>query len=216
LTNGAKWQKKCPMPRRTPPPTTNDKPVAAESVRDHLIDRTIFLMGKLGTTDVSVRTIARETGVNVAAVNYYFSSKEKMLAQMAERFQVGFDEVMCLLAGPEAPEVRLRRWAAAVMRYLAEYPGVLVLMERQMEAAPADPFGEMLRSVMQTAVRQLKATLREIVGGQDEQRLSFKFTLLASTLAGPFPRHRDSERRGFAAPAGQARFLDLLLEHLRR
>jgi AcrR family transcriptional regulator len=203
------------MPPRRTPPTASDKP-AASNVRDHLIDRTIFLMGKLGTTDVSVRTIARETNVNVAAVNYYFSSKEKMLAQMAERFQTGFEEVMRLLEGPETPEVRLRRWAAAVMRYLAEYPGVLVLMERQMEAEPADPFGEALRSVMKSAVRQLKATLREIVGGQDEQRLSFKFTLLASTLAGPFPRHRDPERRGFSAPTGQARFLDLLLEHLRR
>lgn len=209
------------MARRsdTPPATTGgQKEPAGPGIREHILDRTIYLMGKQGTTDVSVRAIAREARVNVAAVNYYFSSKEQMLVQLAERFQNGFEEVMKLLDGPElSPEQRLRRWAAEVMRYLAEYPGILVLMERQIAAQPLDRFGEALRAAMQSAVQQLKANLREIIGKADEQRLSFKLTLLVSTLAGPFPRHLDRgpDRRGFRAPAGRARFLDLLLEHLR-
>jgi len=177
-------------------------------------------MGKLGTTDVPVRTIAQESGVNVAAVNYYFSSKEQMLVQAAERFDRGFKEVMRLLETPGLrPEERLRRWAAEVMRHLTHYPGILILMERQMAAEPADPFGELLRSVMKTAVRQVRATLREIVGGKlSEQRLTFKLTLLISTLAGPFPRYLDpaSHLAGSRAPSRQKRFLDLLIEHLRQ
>jgi len=189
------------------------------TVREHILDRTIYLMGKEGTTDVSVRAIAREAGVNVAAVNYYFSSKEQMLAQAADRFLSGFKEVMRLLESPGLPpEKRLRRWAAEVMRNLSEYPGILVLMERQVTAEPLDPFGSALRSALQIAVRQLKTTLKEIVRGADEQRLTFKLTLLISTLAGPFPRHLDRgpERRGFRAPGQRARFLDLLIEHLRQ
>jgi AcrR family transcriptional regulator len=189
------------------------------SVREHILDRTIYLMGTVGTTDVSVRAIAREAGVNVAAVNYYFTSKEQMLTQMADRFMAGFKEVMRLLENPElTPEERLRRWSAEVMRFLAEYPGVLSLMERQLAAEPLDPFGLALRSAMQQAVRQLKAALREVVDEADDQRLSFKLTLFISTIAGPFPRHLDRgpERRGFRAPAQRARFLDLLIEHLRK
>jgi len=210
------------MPRR---PTTRSRPAADKapvpgaSVRDHILDRTIYLMGKRGTTDVSVRAIAQEAGVNVAAVNYYFSSKEQMLAQMADRFVGGFEEVMRLLTSPGvAPEARLRRWAAEVMRFLAEYPGILALMQRQMAAEPLDPFGEALRAAMERAVRQLKAVLREMVGGTEPERLAFKLTLFVSTLAGPFPQNidRGPERRGFRAPAARARFLDLLLEHLLR
>ncbi len=189
------------------------------SVRDHILDRTIYLMGKRGTTDVSVRAIAQEAGVNVAAVNYYFSSKEQMLGQMADTFVRGFNEVMQLLSSPGLPpEDRLRRWATEVMRFLAEYPGILALMQRQMAAEQPDPFAEALRESMERAVRQLKATLREMLTGTDPERLAFKLTLFVSTIAGPFPQNQDRgpERRAVRAPAERARFLDLLLEHLRQ
>jgi AcrR family transcriptional regulator len=209
------------MTRRVakPPTPEGDKPAApSPGVREHILDRTIYLMGTHGTTDVSVRAIAREAGVNVAAVNYYFSSKEQMLEQMSDRFLKGFGQVMQLLETPGLPpEERLRQWAAEVMKYLAEYPGVLSLMERQIAAEPLDRFGLALRGAVQQATRQMKGTLREMVGETDEQRLAFKLTLLISALAGPFPRQLDrgQERRGFRAPAKRARFLDLLLEHLR-
>jgi len=209
------------MPRREiqRAPIERGKPaVPGSSVRDHILDRTIYLMGKRGTTDVSVRAIAQEAGVNVAAVNYYFSSKEQMLSQMADRFVRGFEEVMRLLHSPGlSPEDRLRRWAAEVMRFLVEYPGILALMQRQMAAEPLDPFGEALRSAIERAARQLKAVLRDVVGESDAERLAFKMTLFISTIAGPFPQNHDRgpERRGFREPAARARFLDLLLEHLR-
>jgi AcrR family transcriptional regulator len=191
-------------------PTTNQPSLG---VRDHIIDRTIYLMGKSGTTDVSIRAIAKEAGVNVAAVNYYFSSKELMFEQMAERFRLGFDGVMRLLDDRSArPEQRLRRWAGEVMRYLVEYPGVLALMELQMAAEPLNPFGQALRDAVERALRQIRATLRELLGADDPQRLAFKLTLLISALSGPFPREPGRRR----SPAQRARFLDLLLEHLRR
>lgn len=207
------------MPRRTPPPAAEAKkpreqaPPPASSVRDLILDRTIYLMGKLGTTDVSIRAIAREAEVNVAAVNYYFSSKEQMLEQMSERFRRGFDEVMRILEDRRTPpEERLRRWAAEVMRYLVEYPGVLALMELQMAAEPENPFGRELRAGVERAVRLIKAALRELVGADDENRLAFKLTLLISALAGPFPRDPARPR----SPAQRARFLDLLVEHLKQ
>ena len=100
------------------------KGVAAEaaaglSMRDHILNSTVLLIGRQGTTDVSVREIAREAGVNVAAVNYYFSSKELMFTQLAGRFLSGYEEVMGLLRAPGVgAEARLRRWSAAVMGYL--------------------------------------------------------------------------------------------------
>ena len=187
-------------------------------VRERILDRTIYLMGKMGTTEVSVRAIAREADVNVSAVNYYFSSKEQMLVQMAERFTVGFDAVMELLESPDLPaETRLRTWAAEVMRYLAEYPGILILMERQIAADPLDPFGEALGTAMQRASRKLKAVLGEIVGSKDEQRLTFKLTLFISALAGPFPRQLGPQAQPESAPSPteRTRFLELLFDHLR-
>ncbi|MBN2497271.1 MAG: TetR family transcriptional regulator [Deltaproteobacteria bacterium] len=192
---------------------------SSPDVRERILDRTIYLMGKLGTTDVTVRAIAREAGVNVAAVNYYFSSKERMIALMADRFQAGFEAVMTQLADESvAPEQRLRDWAATVVGFLSEYPGVLTLMERQLAAQPLDAFGEILRATMQIAIQQLEAVLRELIGDEDEKRFSFKLTMFISTLAGPYPQKFDQrpKARGYRAPAQQAEFLNLLIEHLKR
>ncbi len=196
----------------------DDTSGAGLDVREHILDRTIYLMGKQGTTDVTVRAIAREASVNVAAVNYYFFSKERMISLMAERFQTGFEAVMALLGEEDvAPEQRLRRWAASVMDFLSEYPGILTLMERQLAAQPLDAFGDTLCSAMQSAIRQLEAVLLQFIGGEDEQRLSFKLTLFISTLAGPYPRQFDQRlnERGYRARSQQAEFLDLLIEHLK-
>ncbi len=189
------------------------------SVKDHILDRTIFLIGRKGTTDVSVREIAREAGVNVAAVNYYFSSKEQMFDQMARRFLDGYEEVMRILDEPGLPaEERLWRWSEEVMRSIASYPGILGIMERHMVAEPRDPFGRALRAAIQRAVRKLTATLAECYGPADDERIAFKLTLLISALAGPFPgtAERPPARRRPKGRPARARFLDMLFEHLRR
>ena len=208
-----------PNARKAAPPKPTLDAVAVLTPRDHILDRTIFLIAKKGTTDVSVREIAREAGVNVAAVNYYFSSKEQMFSQMADRFLAGFAQVMALLETPGVPpEQRLRRWCGEVMRHLAAYPGFLPVMERHMTAEPLDPFGGALRAAMQRAVRQLRVVLRECAGHADEGRIGFKLTLLVSALAGPLPRLVGpvQAQPGRSSSAARSRFLDLMLEHLRR
>ncbi|MDD5309169.1 MAG: TetR/AcrR family transcriptional regulator [Deltaproteobacteria bacterium] len=210
-----------PRRRRTNPDEGSraTAPDASLPVKDHILDRTVFLIGKKGTTDVTVREIAKEAGVNVAAVNYYFSSKEQMFGQMTERFLAGFNDVMRLLDGPDTlPEERLRRWSEEVMRQLADYPGFLAVMERHMTAEPLDPFGRALRESMKSAVRRLTATIRECVGPTDRGRIAFKLTLFISALAGPFPRlvGKAQARPGARESAARSQFLDLLLEHLRK
>jgi AcrR family transcriptional regulator len=187
-------------------------------VKERILDRTIYLMGRLGTTEVTVRAIAREAGVNVAAVNYYFSSKERMMSMMAERFEKGFETVMTMLADRSLPpEKRLREWASLVMGFLAQYPGILTLMERQIAEDPLDAFGKVLRSTMQSASQLLEEVLREIIGDIDKERLTFKLTLFISTLGGPFPRQFASgtEPNPYEDPTQRADFLDLLIEHLK-
>jgi AcrR family transcriptional regulator len=223
LTLGAEMGEKGAMPRaRSAKPADGEGKTGATpplTVKEQILDRTIYLIGRKGTTDVTVREIAREAGVNVAAVNYYFSSKEEMFEQMAQRFLAGYDEVMRTLETPGMPATeRLRRWSGEVMRHLADYPGFLPVMERHMTAEPLDPFGRALRVAMQRAVRQLKAVLRECVLGADEGRIGFKLTLLISALAGPFPRlvGPTQERPAGRASTAREKFLDLMLEHLQR
>jgi Transcriptional regulator len=54
-------------------------------IRNKIIDATIQSIGKYGIQSVTNRMIAKEAGVNSAAINYYFGSKEKLVDEAVKR-----------------------------------------------------------------------------------------------------------------------------------
>ncbi len=57
-----------------------DRPDHADDPRQRLVVAAIDQIEKHGVGQVTVRKIAAAAGVNIAAVNYYFRSKEALLA----------------------------------------------------------------------------------------------------------------------------------------
>lgn len=53
-------------------------------VKQNILDHAITLFSKNGYEGTSVRDIASSAGVNVAMINYYFGSKEKLLEEILE------------------------------------------------------------------------------------------------------------------------------------
>ena len=49
------------------------------SIQEKILDRTLYLIASEGSSNVSIRTIAKEAEVNVSAINYYFRTKDEML-----------------------------------------------------------------------------------------------------------------------------------------
>lgn len=62
-----------------------------ETTRQRIIFATITCIERTGLDAVTVRAIAAEAGVNVAAVNYHFGSKRKLLDEVLEQtLRTGF------------------------------------------------------------------------------------------------------------------------------
>lgn len=65
-------------------------------IKDTILNATIKLIDQEGG-DVSVRQIAKEADVNVAAINYHFGSKDNLINEVIiiklERFKVAFDSL---------------------------------------------------------------------------------------------------------------------------
>ncbi|WP_438022481.1 TetR/AcrR family transcriptional regulator [Sorangium sp. So ce233] len=61
-----------------------DRPAHADDPRQRLVVAAIDQIEKHGMGQVTVRKIAAAAGVNIAAVNYYFRSKEALLAAALE------------------------------------------------------------------------------------------------------------------------------------
>jgi AcrR family transcriptional regulator len=81
----------------------------AGGVRELLLDTAERLFAEVGVGATSVRDITAAAGANVAAVNYYFGSREGLLRAVISRRMVPLNqERLCRLdgLGGEAPEVR--------------------------------------------------------------------------------------------------------------
>jgi AcrR family transcriptional regulator len=77
-------------------------PTESQSTRDRVLDTAERLFGQQGFPCSSLRQITNEAGVNLAAVNYYFGSKEELYkAVLLRRIRPVNEERMRLLADAE-------------------------------------------------------------------------------------------------------------------
>jgi AcrR family transcriptional regulator len=78
--------------------TATDHPAPPERRRgppERIVLAAISCMERFGVTGTTVRRIAEEAGVNIAAVNYYFGSKEKLLeTAFAHTLHEGFPKAL--------------------------------------------------------------------------------------------------------------------------
>lgn len=100
-----------------------------KSVEEKILDRTLYLIGKNRSCDVSVRAIAKEANVNVSAINYYFRTKEEMLRQ-AKGFYINNTRSILAILDDESleEEERLILFANETMEYILRYPGITVIL----------------------------------------------------------------------------------------
>jgi AcrR family transcriptional regulator len=75
-----------------------------QSAREALLDAAERLFAERGVTETSVRAITAAAGANVAAVNYYFASREGLIEALLARRLVPLNEARLQLLHANAPE----------------------------------------------------------------------------------------------------------------
>lgn len=100
-----------------------------KSVEEKILDRALYLIGKEGSCNISIRTIAKEANVNVSAINYYFRTKEEMLRQAKELYIVNTLSITAILSEELEEEEKLIAASNEVMEYIIRYPGITVLLK---------------------------------------------------------------------------------------
>lgn len=98
------------------------------SIREKMIMATIDCIGREGIQSLTTRKITKEAGVNSAAINYYFGSKEKLVEKALNQT---LDEMSSLpeeildLKNLNSKE-RLKMFFLAIMEGVSNYPGITV------------------------------------------------------------------------------------------
>lgn len=95
------------------------------AARDRIISATLDIIGNEGFQSVTVRKIAAVAGVNIAAVNYYFGSKDNVvneaLKYMSEIINSSFNYLDDMSV---SPEMRLRNFLRNYSDIMLTHPDV--------------------------------------------------------------------------------------------
>jgi AcrR family transcriptional regulator len=96
-----------------------------KNVREQIISATVELIEEKGLSQVTVRAIAREARVNIAAINYYFGSKEKLLdAALAFTLDNAFSDPLAELSSSLTPDELMQRVLSDWLQGAVNYPGI--------------------------------------------------------------------------------------------
>lgn len=160
-----------------------------------ILDAAERLFADHGFAATSMRTITSEAGVNLAAVNYHFGSKEALIGEVfARRFQPVNDERLELLdryqqeAGKGGPTLEqiLEAFVGPPLRmYLDADRGGPVAM-RLFGQAIGDPGGRtkmILAEQFSTIVHRFTAALKIAVPELDDTEIFWRFVFMVGAMA---------------------------------
>jgi len=131
--------------------------------REHILDVALRLMSEHGASRTSMRQLAKECGLQVAAIYYYFESKDALLGAVIEERRYGARLAEPPVLDPARPaEDRLRSVFATVWQGAMEEEPIwrLLLGEALRGEASAIPMG---RSLLEVLAPGLEAWIADAV-----------------------------------------------------
>lgn len=100
-------------------------PEATDSMEEKIINATIACIEQFGVEATTNRKIAEIAGINSAAVNYYFRSKENLLQRVMERtLDNAFDWKDFALLPGDTPQERCEAILLDILAGGVNYPGI--------------------------------------------------------------------------------------------
>ncbi len=96
------------------------------TTKDRIIKATLDIISQEGFQNVTIRKIAAMAGVNVAAVNYHFGSKDAVINEALNMVTLLLEEAFrCLRADEPGPEERLECFVRQYSKVILEYPDII-------------------------------------------------------------------------------------------
>lgn len=132
-----------------------------------ILQSTLDLIKMEGFESVTVRKIAADSGTNVALVNYYFGSKDKLINEALSVFLTGFQGTFDLLDDASIPpKERLKQFLISYVLVIGQYPELVSRIFAIGGAVFTSQYqyGQFLRS---TGFVKVQAVLTEITREED-------------------------------------------------
>lgn len=153
--------------------------------KDLILQATLQLIGDEGFDAISSRKIAKRANVNVALINYYFGSKEKLLNQAFHVFLSTLKETFLSLENESInPQDRLKKFFIEYVHVFQAYPSIIQLI-LQKSTFEFDSHKEYVNFIRSLGLKKLVVIMQEITGEQDEQKCMVMISQLLGAIFWP-------------------------------
>jgi TetR/AcrR family transcriptional regulator, regulator of cefoperazone and chloramphenicol sensitivity len=141
--------------------------------RERIIKAVLYIIGKKSDVRVTVREISARANVNLAAVNYYFRTKEKLFDEIEKYFfREVFEANKILDDTSEDPYKRILRWAKEITGLISENPGIIWIISNKV--MKKEKTGVFLNEFIHKKDQRLIDLIRDATGISDEKILAIK------------------------------------------
>lgn len=140
------------------------------STEEKILDKVLYLIGKLGTFHVPVRAIAKEADVNVSAVNYYFKTKAELMRYVKEFYLANTMAAYSALENEEyTDEEKIIAVANEIMEYSLKYPGVLIILKEAEKNKNKDELDAKIIETTNQLNDKLHRLLAKVLNAENEE-----------------------------------------------
>ncbi len=189
--------------------------MAKKKTRDRILDTTISIIGKEGPSKITVRRISSQAKVNVAAINYYFGSKEDLIEEVFKKLSEKLDSQFDVLFQEDLEcNKRLHEFCFGIMEFMIDFPGLI----NYMFSTSLQKNGNKHTLFHNEASRQERVfkLLAHCTGTSDPTILSMKSGILYSSILHPIvsQQHKSSGNSGvdFHNPEFRRNYIKLLVD----
>ncbi|QHT60318.1 TetR family transcriptional regulator [Paenibacillus lycopersici] len=188
------------------------------ATKEKILAATLELIKAEGIEGVTIRKIAAAAGANVALVNYYFGSKEKLISETLKVQLTSFKAAFAVFDDTGLPAIeRLKRFLLSYTSSLQEHPELIkrLLLQDQLIESQTE-YAEFLKS---QGIDKLFAALTEIIGPASRDKLlliaqQMFAAILSPVIKASLAHKHDSMQDGsFHISSSIEEQIDLFLHH---
>ncbi len=187
------------------------------SGREKIYSAAIKIIGKEGILALTTRRIAQEAGVNSAAVNYYYGSKDKLVEKVLNGTldeMAGFPSDLLDAEALEVP-ARLQAFFQGLLGSIVKYPGLVKahLYAPLVNNDYSTPFARRFRQFMEDVHTKLKDQNVELKVEDADLRMALVQMISAVVLPAVFTAMFEPFARvHFSDPEVMKRYTSSLLD----
>ncbi|MBT2762625.1 TetR/AcrR family transcriptional regulator [Paenibacillus sp. ISL-20] len=187
-------------------------PDHSNDTKEKILQTTLDVIKREGFDSVTIRKIASRSDANIALVNYYFGSKDKLINEAIKGLLIGFRDTFDVFDHVSVPpKERLKLFLTRYVQVIQQYPELVLhtIAAGSAMFASQHEYGEFLQA---TGFHKLQKVFTEITGEERPDSLMMMVTQIFGAIFLPALMKPLLESGAGVKPAPIDRQIDFLFE----